>query len=341
MKKILTVYPNCSLGGMTSVYTSRCMLEASTKFDFIFVNDKGGREAFSTPNNSDLRIVRKDRLPTFYSNTLAHIKYDEIRITSLPELTELDLENNKDTKLIYEFHTSTESIIERELELLDFNKVTEIWVPSEYLKKIVSSLIKADTPIKVVANIVNTKIFNPSLSSKKKFFFKADTIPIFWIGRLDKGKNYKDFFRMLSLLPSYYEGVVILSLENEPARISEALLETDKYQISNRVKFLLNLTQSELANLYKDSFGNKGIFCSTSLAESFGYGVLEAALCGLPVVTYEVGGISGHKQYGLAIHMVDVGDTIQLAKSISSINWEQDFNRNIQAFKSYELNLRK
>lgn len=339
MKKILTVYPNCSLGGMTSVYTSRCLIEPETKFDFIFINDKGGKEAFNSPHNSDFRIVRKDRLSAFYGNTLTHTKYDEIRITSLPELTSLDLENNQDTKLIYEFHTSTESIIEKELELLDLNKVNEIWVPSEYLRKIVSSLIKADTPIKVVANIVNTKIFNPKISTEKRFFFRADTIPIFWIGRLDKGKNYKDFFRMLSLLPSYYEGIVILSLENEPARISEALLETDKYQISNRVKFLLNLTQAELADMYRNSFDNHGIFCSTSLAESFGYGVLEAALCGLPVVTYEVGGISGHKQYGLAIHMVDVGDTIQLAKTVSSVNWNQDFNQNIQAFQYYELNL--
>lgn len=335
MKQILTIYPNCSLGGMTSVYTSRCLAEPNTNFDFIFINDKGGKEAFNAPRNSNYRIVRKDRLHTYYSNTLINIKYDEIRITSLPELTSLDLENNKDTKLIYEFHTSTASIIENELKLIDFNKVNEIWVPSEYLKDIVNSLANINIPIKVVSNIVNTEIFHPNPSSEKTYFFQSNTIPIFWVGRLDKGKNYKDFFRTLSLLPSNYEGFVILSLEDEPARISEALLETDKYKISNRVRFLLNLTQNELAEMYRNSFVNQGVFCSTSLAESFGYGVLEAALCGLPVVTYEVGGIAGHRKYGLAIHMINVGDTLMLAEKIKNLNWERDHKINIEISKKY------
>ncbi|MDY5107075.1 MAG: glycosyltransferase [Actinobacillus minor] len=335
MKRVLTVYPNCSLGGMTSVYTSRCMVSPETKFDFIFINDKGGREAFETPKNSDCKIIRKDRLNTYYSNTLSNIKYDEIRITSFPELTQIDLENNKNTKLVYEFHTSTVSIIENELKSIKFENVSEIWVPSEYLKSIVSGLMNSNTPIKVVENIANISVFNPNKSEISQFHFEKGKIPIFWVGRLDKGKNYKDFFRMLALLPVKYHGIVILSLENESSRISEALLEADKYKLSERVRFLLNLTQLELANLYRDSFNNKGIFCSTSLAESFGYGVLEAALCGLPVVTYEVGGISGHKKYGLAIHMVDVGDVLRLTEEIKGLNWDNDHKLNIASAKKY------
>ncbi len=335
MKRVLTIYPNCSLGGMTSVYTSRFMIEPDTFFDFLFLHDKGGRGAFDNHVNVDYRIVRKDRLDTFYGNVLTHKKYDEIRITSLASLTQLDLEENKNSKLIYEFHTSTISVIEGEIKLLDFSKITEVWVPSEYLREIVKSLVSADVEIKVTPNIVNTKVFHPIQNTSKKFFLPKESIPIFWVGRLDKGKNYKDFFRALALLPDRYVGTVILSLENEPTRISEAILEADRYGITKRIRFLLNLTQDELAEIYRNAFENKGIYCSTSLAESFGYGVLEAALSGLPVVTYAVGGITGHKKYGFAMHMVDAGDTIQLVQSIMDIDWLADYETNICAREKY------
>lgn len=337
MKRILTIYPNCSLGGMTSVYIGRCIAQPNTQFDHLFVYDKGGRQAFGSPANSDYRIVRKDRIQAYYGNVLRNIHYDEIRITSYPQLTHVDLENNKDTKLVYEFHSSTVSIIEAELKELNLEKINEIWVPSEYLQTIVLGLLSegVTVPVRVVANIANTQTFYPPCPEETLFHFEKGTIPVFWVGRLDKGKNYKDFIRAFSLLPKKYHGFIVLSLESEPERISEALLEVESFNLGGRIKFLLNLTQEELARLYRDSTKNRGIFVSTSLAESFGYGVLEAALCGLPVVTYEVGGISGHKKYGFAMHMIDVGDTVQLAKQIRNLDWDCDHNQNIHMYECY------
>lgn len=332
MQKVLTVYPNCSLGGMTSVYLGRMISSNDTEFDFLFMHDKGGKKAFSKTN---YRIIRKDRLDNYFNFIIENKNYNEIRITSLPELTH---KISKDflckTKVIYEFHTSSLDVIEREVNKLDFTNISEIWVPSEYLQEIVKGIIGDKSSVIVVPNIVNINVFNPDKDFVKTYFPK-ETIPIFWVGRLDKGKNYKDFFRLLSLLPEKYEGYLILSFENEPSRISEALLETELYKINDRVHFLLNLTQSELADLYISSYKSKGIYCSTSLAESFGYGVLEAALTGLPVVTYEVGGIAGHREYDLAMHMVNVGDTDALAKTIKQCNWDRDYQQNLRARDIY------
>lgn len=335
MKTILSVYPNCSLGGMTSVYLGRMMSEKDVKFDFLFMNDKGGKDAFNTV---DYRIIRKDRLKSYFEYLIKNSNYSEIRITSLPELTHSIPEAFSEAKIIYEFHTSSLDVIEREINKLKITSISEIWVPSLYLKNIIQGFISEDININVVPNIVNIEVFDPQ-KVVQDISFPKNSRPIFWVGRLDKGKNYKDFFRMLSLLPEEYEGYLILSFENEAARISEALLETEMYRINNRVHFLLNLTQTELADLYVNSYESKGIYCSTSLAESFGYGVLEAALCGLPVVTYEVGGISGHRQYDLAMHMVDVGDTSSLAKMVENIQWDIDHKKNIISRNTYYTTL--
>ena len=198
-----------------------------------------------------------------------------------------------------------------------------IWVPSVYLQQVILANLSEDIPVIVNKNIANYQLFNTIIDDQLKFKFPKDEIPIFWIGRFDKGKNYKDFLRVLYLLPNEFVGYLILSLEDDPTRFSEALGELQVYGLRDRVKFLLNLSQEELANLYKSSYENKGMFCSTSLAESFGYGVLEAAMAGLPVVSYRVGGLEEHLHYGYDIKFINVGDLENMAEAITNMNWEK------------------
>lgn len=315
----LTLYPNCSLGGMTSVYLNRCITQPEDGFSFIFLNDKGGMNAFQSLPNTEVRIVRKDRLNSFLEYILDKIEYDEIRLTSLPALPTL-LSKIENTKVIYEFHTSSLDIIKKELEQLSLEHVDEIWVPSKYLKVMVEGNLSTPKEIKVVRNLANPEVFNTTSAPKFEYNFPSQEVPIFWIGRFDKGKNYKDFFRALSLLEDKYVGYVILSMENDSTRYAEAIGELAFYNLSNRVKFFLNLSQQEIADFYKSSIKVNGLFCSTSLAESFGYGVLEASMAGLPVVAYDVGGLAEHLEYGYDIKMINVGDTVSLAKAIASLD---------------------
>ena len=315
---VLTLYPNCSLGGMTSVYLNRCLAQPEDDFNFIFTDNKGGEKAFKGMVNSEVRIVRKDRLDSYLKYLLKTIDYQEVRLTALPALPAL-LKDLSDSKIIYEFHTSSLDIIKNELNQISLECVDEIWVPSAYLKNIVESNLDSKITVKVVRNLANTKFFNTDSKPKVEYSFPNNEIPIFWIGRFDKGKNYKDFFRLLSLLDRKYVGYIILSMEDNSIRYAEALGELAMYGLSERVKFFLNLSQQEVADYYKSAKSVNGLFCSTSLAESFGYGVLEAAMVGLPVAAYDVGGLAEHLDYGYDINMVNVGDTVKLAEAIVSI----------------------
>ncbi len=249
---VLTLYPNCSLGGMTSVYLNRCLAQPEDDFNFIFTDNKGGEKAFKGMVNSEVRIVRKDRLDSYLKYLLKTIDYQEVRLTALPALPAL-LKDLSDSKIIYEFHTSSLDIIKNELNQISLECVDEIWVPSSYLKSMVESNLEFNKPINVVRNLANAEIFNTGLQPRVEYKFPNSEIPLFWIGRFDKGKNYKDFFRSLSLLDKKYVGYVILSMESDPTRYAEALGEIALYGLSDRVKFFLNLSQQEVADYYKSA----------------------------------------------------------------------------------------
>ena len=60
----------------------------------------------------------------------------------------------------------------------------------------------------------------------------------------------------------------------------------------------------------------------TSFAESFGYAVVEASMCGLPVVAYNVGALCEHSLQ--KYFLIDVGDIKAMAAQILNItNKEQ------------------
>ncbi len=335
-KRILTLYPNCSLGGMTTVYRNRIARHPEHIFDFIFLHEHGGRGAFVCHPNADVRIVKKDRLGAYIAYVTKTIDYDEIRITSLPDIVSA-IAQTSEAKLIYEFHSSDLNILSNEISQLDFSRIKEMWVPSRYLKGMIAPLLIADdaNKLNVVPNLLDIDIFNPIGAVAPLCDIDSQARPLVWLGRLEKGKNYKDFLRTLRLLPDEYMGILIVSLEDKPGRMSEALYEINMLGVSGRVKILQNLPQEAIADIYRFASMKNGFLCSTSLSESFGYAVLEAAMAGLPVVAYDVGALNEHLRFQFGIQLTDVGDVYQLAESIRLADWHAMHLSNLIGRKQY------
>lgn len=335
-KTKLFIYPNCSLGGMGTVFQNR-IKDAPADFHWLFFQqDFGAKSTFEKIPNAAVRIVRKDRFPVFVEYAVQNTDFDEICITSMPSLVPV-VRRSSSAKIVYEFHTSTESVIASEIDQLRFEDLDEIWVPSNFLRDVLQRQLQPDHHglVRVNPNLVDKDLFSP-ISSAQDFAF-GDQIPLIWVGRFDLGKNPRDFLRILAELPSRYVGIFILSLENDPTRADDFFSEAFTLNVSHRIRFLLNLRPQQMAQLYRYAARKNGAYCSTSLGESFGYTIAEAIRCGLHVVAYDVGAIAEQKCAGL--DLVDVGDMDAFKHAVlkhterpRAVSWRERIRRVLPLF---------
>lgn len=308
--KELIVYPNCSMGGMATVFRNRIKYNPEVAYHLIFVNDLGGRSYFDDLPNARITIVRKDRLKNYLQYLFGTEEYERILVTSMPDVMMMAAEQSS-AECIYEFHTSTDSIIEGEIARLEFGRIDSIQVPSLYLRDVVQDYLKSEFHqlLRVEPNLVDTQLFTPKENLDLKLDFSG-LKPLIWLGRLDAGKNVNDFLRVLSRLDDSYCGVVVLGLESDPARFSSFLGYASSLGVRNRIKVLVNLPQTGIADLYNSARKMNGFFISTSLGESFGYGVQEALSTGLSTVAYRVGALAERTTSlkDTQFNLVDVGD---------------------------------
>lgn len=314
MNRILTTYINCSLGGMTSVYRARSLHQPNVQFDHVFEVDRGGKGAFTSLPNATARIVENSRSASYLSYLLSQVNYQQLRVTSRPELLDKLVVPNG-TSVIYEIHSPNSKIIARELKSLNMDNVDEIWTPSDWASELAQSLLPArkHATIRTVPNLVDSLNFRPDAASVSSFR-KRPGKPVAWIGRLENTqKNYLDFLRILKLLPEDHYGLVIFSLESTPERLERFLGDAAMLGVADRLQIYGNVPQPEVAAIHRGVKESGGVFCSTALSESFGYAVLEAALSGCPVVSYDVGPLSEHP---VPIRFTRVGDLRGTAKAI-------------------------
>lgn len=301
----ISVYTNCSLGGMVTVLRNRAAAEPDTRHLMYFVKDAGGRKSLEKLPNVDLRIMDIGRLRSAVRHACNTLNPDEISVTSIPVLVD-DLVDTAGSSLVYEFHTSDTKVIGAEIMKMD-RLPGRIRVPSEYSAGLVRAALPhgAESTVEVVANQIDREVFR-SRTPTREVRLAPEAIPLVWVGRFDKGKNPNDFARLLSLLPDSHRGVMVVSLEDDPDRLERFLGVATGLRVDSRIDFHANLAPDELADLYVAAAAAGGAYVSTSLAESFGFAVVEASACGLPCIAYDVGPLSEHEAPG--VRTVPAGD---------------------------------
>ncbi|WP_161495163.1 glycosyltransferase family 4 protein [Advenella sp. S44] len=319
---------------MTTVYRNRAIAEPSVDFDFIFLRNFGGITSFNVLNNVNVTVIDHDNISEYLATEIRKVEYDEIRITTLHEL----VKKISSSKLIYEIHTSDFATIGKEFCQLDLSHLDEIWVPSQYSLNLVLPFVPGQwaEKLKIVPNIVDTSIFCPEGTSLEFPQFGSVVRPLIWVGRFDRTKNFRDFLTVVAELPTEYVGVMVASLENDVNRLAHVLYQIQSMRLERRIRIFFNVSQADMAGLYRFAVNRKGFFCSTSLSESFGYGVLEAALTGLPVIAYDVGALPEHSKHNFSIQFVSPGDQFRFSKLICESDWEFEHKKNRLGIIAYD-----
>lgn len=310
---ILSVYVNCSKGGMATVFFNRAKNNPNENHDLIFVNDGGAVEILESLANVVVRVCPKNRIEGYIKHLTSIKKYKEVRITSLGFLVSFISKKNN-PKIIYEFHTPFRHQMEKEVSAYSFDGVDEIWVPSKNSAGILKDILNSSLQRKlvVVPNPIDLDAFQRP-DSPALFSFHGYK-PVVWIGRFDNQKNFPDFVRIIKMLPENYHGIAVVSLNSDGADFAMALGEVSAYGISDRVSLVRNLSKEQMRDLYFSIKDNDGFHLSTSIDESFGYTVLESISIGVRTVAFGVGALLEHKSPYLKL--IPVGDNLAAVEEI-------------------------
>jgi glycosyltransferase involved in cell wall biosynthesis len=193
------------------------------------------------------------------------------------------------TKTIFEIHTPIVKTIKTySPEALE--KCDSIFVPSSWSKDTILQLLPSllSDNIKVIPNIVETSVFN----MEGRSFSLPQTM--LWVGKLAEYKNWEEAMMVGTIFLQQHPSWNFLAVtggQNNEDFLVRMLGEFIKYHQIKRFKWLHNLNQSEMSNLYRGVALAGGFLLSTSKAESFCLVIHEAMRCGLPIVSTRIGPI--------------------------------------------------
>ncbi|SBT71868.1 phosphatidylinositol N-acetylglucosaminyltransferase subunit A, putative [Plasmodium malariae] len=135
----------------------------------------------------------------------------------------------------------------------------------------------------VIGNALDTKKFIPCINKRPKY----PRINIIVISRLTYRKGIDLIVKVIPLICKKYPFIKFIIGGNGPKRV---LLEEmrEKYHLHNSVVLLGKVKQNKVKNVLQTGH----IFLNASLTEAFCIAIIEAASCGLLVISTDVGGIS-------------------------------------------------
>lgn len=148
----------------------------------------------------------------------------------------------------------------------------QLTVPSHWLAKRVKQSFLKEYPVEVVYNRVASTVFRPNPGNfRQKYGLQGKTVLLGVASMWEPRKGLADFAALAPMLPPQYQIVLIgltpKAIQSLPAQIL-GLPRTDSVE--------------ELVNAYSSA----DLYISASTEETFGMTVLEAALCGTPVLVY-------------------------------------------------------
>ena len=194
-----------------------------------------------------------------------------------------------------------------DLSAKEFNKKVKLYSkynnlyfvsPSRWLYTCAKeSLLTKDKPVFYIPNILDNTIFKPADKTTAKQILNIDANEtVIAFGAITVNSPYKGWAYLQKALE-------LLSQDDSLKNISVLIFGTEyNKEIADSIAF-----KTRFMGYLKDEYSTAlvynaaDVFIAPSLAEAFGYVVMEALSCGTPVVGFDVGGIPdmiSHKENG-------------------------------------------
>tara|TARA_B100000315_G_scaffold212472_1_gene209859 strand:- start:2068 stop:3189 length:1122 start_codon:yes stop_codon:yes gene_type:complete len=188
---------------------------------------------------------------------------------------------------------------------------------------LVNILNVPEEKIRVVHSAVNEKYYkleHKNSSIKKKYNINKNYF--LFVGDLLPRKNISKLFEAFSLLPerikNEYQIVIVGGRKYSFKRIENTLKENN---LTSSVIFTGYINEEDILLLYNSA----DIFVFPSFYEGFGFPILEAMSCGVPVITSNVSSMP--EIAGDAAILIDPNDSEELAGAISTLVDDADLRQ--------------
>src|SRR5664279_1583131 len=173
-------------------------------------------------------------------------------------------------------------------------------------------------------------------SEIERFLFQPSKPLILSIGRADRRKNFESIIQAfgqdkelqamanLAIFAGVRKDISVMP-EDEQEILTNLLLLLDKYDLYGKMAIpKKNDPQFEVPEIYRIAARKKGVFINATPGENFGFTILEAAACGLPVIASPTG---GPKEILETCHngmLINVEDPAEIAAALKKIISDQN-----------------
>ncbi len=191
-----------------------------------------------------------------------------------------------------------------------------IVTPSQWLKERVEKTILVSQDVRLIHNGIDTNIFKMSDKNiaRRKLGLPLDMKIVLFLANDAKNNTWKGWKYTEDVINKYKDdkNILFVSVGNHTAHPDES-----------NVKYLPHLDKKEDIALY---YSASDILLFTSIAENFPLVILEAMGCGLPIVSFDVGGVKEvviHKENGYISIYKEAKSLIEGMEYILTLNTKE------------------
>lgn len=179
-------------------------------------------------------------------------------------------------------------------------------VPSEWLARLARKSFLKEYPIKVCCNHVNEDLFKPTQSSfRQRYGLEKKKVILGVAGVWDESKGLLDFCKLREKLDDRFAIVLVGLTPKQKRKIPSEIIAVPCVKSSR-----------ELAGIYSSA----DVFVNPTHQDTYPTVNLEARACGIPVVTYDVG---GSPESAGGKYIVSENDIEGLAKQICKLTGQE------------------
>ncbi|MBW8001521.1 MAG: glycosyltransferase [Planctomycetes bacterium] len=236
----------------------------------------------------------------------------------------------------YPLVVDTSAQLLQDKKLIYDHSYLQIVTPSLWLKNKVEKSVLGNHPVELIYNGIDTTTFSPcdKNESRKSFGIEADA---FVIGSVAHGGALQNQWK-----GGYYSKAVMDILHDKLDKLVFVNIGSNQKSEDSRVINIPHISsESELAQAYSAL----DVFLYTPIADNCPLVVIEALACGVPVVTFNVGGVPELVRDGYNGYVLGFRDVSGLAQSLIKLAKDAgqrgEFSRNARqwATSKFEHNL--